>query len=171
MRGLIAKFPEILGVIPMHNIDLMASTLQERFSISSMTTAMTLTLTEEEAVEAIEKSKARKAANKAKKEVERTILAMAAAAETTGIGERELRKRAARGEAAKYVDDEAEEAEVDEAFEPEAAEEGKKKGKKKRKCLSETQLLKAANERVIELEGKLATAEARVAELEQQLAN
>ena len=170
MRGLIAKYPDILGLIPMNDIDLMASTLQERFSIATMTTAMTLTLTEEEAVEAIEKSKARKAANKAKKEEERMILATAAAAETAGLGERQLRARA-REEVSKYVEDEAEEADDDERGEPEAAEEGKKKGNKKRKCLSETQLLKAANERVIELEGKLATAEARVAELEQQLAN
>ena len=56
MRALIAKFPDILGVIPMNNIDLMAATLLERFNISTMTAAMTLTLTEEEAEDDDEES-------------------------------------------------------------------------------------------------------------------
>ena len=163
MRALIVKFPDILGVIPMHDIDRMATTLVERFNITTMTSAMALTLTDEEAEEAIEKAKVCKAANKAKKEKERKILATAAAASTAGLGERELRKRA-RGEVSIYVDDEAQVADDDEAdeAEPETA----AKSKRARKGPSETDKLKA---QVVELQKKLAASEARVAELEQQL--
>lgn len=171
IRALIVKYPDILGVIPMHNIDLMASTLVERFNITTMTSAMTLTLTEEEAEDAIERAKLRKAANKAKKEKERKILAAGAAAQSAGLGEQELRKRA-REEVAKYVDDEAQAADDDEFDEPETA----AAGKKARKGPSQTDKLKAQvaelQEKLatmIELQEKLATAEARVAELEQQL--
>ena len=68
MRALIVKFPGILGVIPMVRVERMASTLIERFNITIMTSAMTRTLTDEEAEEAIEKAKAKKAANKANEE-------------------------------------------------------------------------------------------------------
>ena len=125
MRALIVKFPDILGVIPMHNIDLMAATLIDRFNITTITSAMTLTLTEEEQEDAIEKAKLRKAANKAKKEKERKILVAGAAAQSAGLGERDLRKRA-REEVSKYVDDEAQAADDDEFDEPETAAEGKK---------------------------------------------
>ena len=161
MRALIVRFPDILGVIPMHDIDRMAATLIERFNITTMTSAMTLTLSEEEQVEAIEKANLRKAANKAKKEEERKILAIAGAAQMSAVGERGLRKRA-REEVSKYVSDEAQAADDDEFDEPEAA----AAGKKARKGPSETDKLKA---QVVELQKKLAASEARVAELEQQL--
>ena len=162
MRALIVKYADILGGIALDDIERMADTLLDRFNITTMTAAMTLTLSDDEAQEAIEKAKVKKAANKAKKEQERKILATAAAASTAGLGERELRKRA-RDEVSNYVDDEAQAADDDEA-EPEAA----AAGKKARKGLSETEKLKA---QVNKLQEMLAAAQARVAELEAALAD
>jgi len=162
MRALIAKYPDILGGIALDDIERMAAALLERFNITTMTAAMTLTLSDEEAQEAIEKAKVKKAANKAKKEQERKILATAAAASTAGLGERELRKRA-RDEVSNYVHDEAQAADDDEAEHEAAA-----AGKKARKGPSETEKLKA---QVTKLQEMLVAAQARVAELEAALAN
>ena len=131
----------------------MATTLFENFRIKTMTAAMTLTLTEEQKLEAVERAKALKTSNIAKKK----LIAQAAVEETAGrgLGERELRSRAkvSGGGGASVKEDEEEE---DVVLPPSAFAPPKKKA---RNACAECEKLKAENTelktRVAELEAKL----------------
>ena len=131
----------------------MATTLFENFRIKTMTAAMTLTLTEGQKLEAVERAKALKTSNIAKKK----LIAQAAVEETAGrgLGERELRKRAnASGGGGASVKEEEEE------------DEGAAAPKKTRKGPSENEMLKKRN---AELEAEITELKKRVAELEAKL--